>query len=206
MSPNQYTCRKNSLSIQLCCQTRDGDIFETSLKTVVNQNYVYRGQVAYRLRYLINRDRDNSKKPKKGPTMPSTFKVLFIVTWVFIILGCGKIPNASDAKHMETTDVVFEEILIIGQDEKRGMVFWGTMVNTGRQDARNVSYIFDFEMTGGRVFEGTWSDPIHVPPSVPIRIVGNEKIERAFLASIVWKTRWYSLDGERHEANGQITF
>ena len=61
-------------------------------------------------------------------------------------------------------------------------------------------------MTGGRIFEGTWSDPMHVPHSVPIRIVGKERIERAFLARIGWKTRWYSLDGKFHEASGQITF
>lgn len=138
--------------------------------------------------------------------MASIFKVFFMITGAFVILGCGEIPNDPDAQNMETDEVVFADILIIGQDEKRGMVFWGIMVNTGTQYARDVSYAFDFEMTRGRIFEGTWSDPMHVPPSVPIRVVGNERIERAFLASIVWKTRWYSLDGKFHEASGQITF
>lgn len=165
------------------------------------------GQVAYRLQGSHrNGDRYDDRKRKMRSTMASVFNMLFIVTGAFILLGCGEIPNDSDAKHMETDEVVFADILIIGQDEKRGMVFWGMMVNTGTQYARDVSYVLDFEMTGGRLFEGTWSDPIHVPPSVPIRIVGNERIESAFLARIVWKTRWYSLDGKFHEASGQITF
>lgn len=138
--------------------------------------------------------------------MKTVFKMLLTFAGVCVIVACGDALTNSNENDGEPASVVVVEMRILGQDDVRGLLFQGTMTNVGEQVAKDAIFAIDFQTTDGHLLEGAWSEPMYLPPNLPVGVGGNRTaIDRTMIARIAWRTQWYSSDRKHHQAGGTFT-